>query len=85
MVVYTKFTATAEAEVHSNSTGDCYPVLRYLCDSVLYFCLSFTLDSLSSLGKEINPDSTPTSASKEYRKSVALGLFYKVLNKVFVF
>ena len=39
---------------------------------------SVPLDALDSLAKEINPDSSPTSASKEYRKSVALGLFYKV-------
>ncbi|XP_015777058.1 PREDICTED: indole-3-acetaldehyde oxidase-like [Acropora digitifera] len=33
--------------------------------------------ALNSLAEEIVPDPSPTSASKEYRKSVAMGLFYK--------
>jgi len=34
--------------------------------------------ALNSLAEEIVPDPSPTSASMEYRKSVAMGLFYKV-------
>lgn len=41
-------------------------------------CFSFALAALNSLAEEIVPDPSPTSASKEYRKSVAIGLFYKV-------
>jgi hypothetical protein len=33
---------------------------------------------LSVLEKEIIPESTPLTASAEYRKSLAIGLFYKV-------
>ncbi|XP_074617346.1 xanthine dehydrogenase/oxidase-like [Acropora palmata] len=33
--------------------------------------------ALNSLAEEIVPDPSPTSASMEYRKSVAMGLFYK--------
>lgn len=33
--------------------------------------------ALSSLAQEINPDSSPIGPSKAYRKSVAIGLFYK--------
>lgn len=42
------------------------------------WCFSFALAALHSLAEEIVPDPSPTSASKEYRKSVAMGLFYKV-------
>nr|XP_058949586.1 xanthine dehydrogenase/oxidase-like isoform X1 [Pocillopora verrucosa] len=34
-------------------------------------------EALTTLGEELIPDSPPAGASKEYRKSLALGLFYK--------
>ena len=44
--------------------------------------LLFSSGALSTLEQEIVPDSPPASASKEYRKSLALSLFYKVLKSV---
>ena len=35
-------------------------------------------DALSSLEGEIVPDTTPVAATTKYRKSLAIGLFYKV-------
>lgn len=40
--------------------------------------LLFSPGALSTLEQEIVPDSPPASASKKYRKSLALSLFYKV-------
>lgn len=38
-------------------------------------------DALNSLAKEICPNPSPLGPSVEYRKSVALSLFYKVSYK----
>ena len=48
---------------------DCYS------STILNFSTS---GALSALQQELVPDSPPASSSKEYRKSLALGLFYKV-------
>lgn len=45
--------------------------------SVFMFILTF-LDALTILSGEIVPDSGPVLASPTYRKSLAIGHFYKV-------
>ena len=47
-----------------------------------FCCCFFFSEALTTLGEEIIPDSPPAGASKEYRKSLALGLFYKVLKSI---
>lgn len=44
----------------------------------------FVSGALEVLEQEISPHSFPTGSSKKYRKSLALGLFYKVLNNFIV-
>lgn len=53
------------------------------CDVTLMVCseLCFSLvclDALAALEQDIVPDTPPVAASVEYRKSLALSLFYKV-------
>ena len=44
----------------------------------------FVSGALEVLEQEISPHSFPAGSSKKYRKSLALGLFYKVLNNFIV-
>ena len=39
---------------------------------------SHSLGALDALGKELAPNLPPVAASVEYRKSLAISLFYKV-------
>ena len=48
--------------------------------SINSFKSLFVSGALEVLEQEISPHSFPTGSSKKYRKSLALGLFYKVLN-----
>ena len=40
--------------------------------------------ALKNLSNEIKPNSPPASASPDYRKNLALSLFYKVLISYFI-
>ena len=55
---------------------------------VLFWCMIrwkyFVSDALAVLAQEIVPHSHATSSSKEYRISLALGLFYKVPNSIYM-
>jgi hypothetical protein len=52
-------------------------ILLFIHNSLAHFTF---LGCLSVLDKEIVPESTALTASAQYRKSLALGLFYKVSN-----
>ena len=46
--------------------------------------LVFSSGALESLGNEIVPNTPPAAASAQYRKSLAISLFYKVDTSIFV-
>ena len=54
--------------------GCCHPPFEKINKRFFFFVSG----ALSTLEQEIVPDSPPAGASKEYRKSLALSLFYKV-------
>ena len=47
---------------------------------LMCLCMCVPVDALAALQRELTPDTPPAAASVQYRKSLALSLFYKVFH-----